>query len=237
MLIDLHTHTKPGSPDSFLHPDELIERSKQAGLDAVVLSEHDVTWDPAAVQALARRHDFRIIPGLEVTTDGGHILVYGVHEFAHFMAKAGALADHVHRVSGAMVAAHPYRGHAPYNWRDAAEHERSLASAIAHPAYQRVHAVEVLNGHGTLLENEFSERVAAALGRPGTAGTDSHQTSDIGKAATYFEGDIRDEHDLVREILAGRCWAVDLTGGSLTENAARHRVPPDLDFASPAGAS
>lgn len=228
MLIDLHTHTRLGSPDSLLHPDELIERSKAAGLDAVVLSEHDQTWDREAVQALARRHNFRIIPGLEVSTDRGHILVYGVHTYADSMRQAETLASHVAQVNGAMVAAHPYRDHAPWNWRDAEEHERALARAIANPAYRLAHAIEVLNGHGSLHENRFSEQVARGLGRPGTAGTDSHQVSDIGKAATYFERDIRDERDLIREILAGRCWAVDLTAGSLTENAARHRVPSDI---------
>lgn len=228
MLIDLHTHTRPGSADSFLDPDELIELSRAAGLDGIVLSEHDHTWDREAVVALSRRHNFLVIPGLEVTTDRGHILVYGVHTFEEFMRQSGALADHVAQVRGAMVAPHPYRGHAPVDWRNQEAYERSLEQAMANSAYQRVHAIEVVNGHGSLEENRFSERVARGLGRPGTAGTDSHQKSDIGKAATYFERDIRDEHDLVREILAGRCWAVDRTGGNLTEFTERHVVPRSL---------
>lgn len=229
MLIDLHTHTRPRSPDSFLDPDELIERSKQAGLDAIVLSEHDRIWDRQDLQELARRHNFLIIPGLEVTTDDGHILVYGVHTYQDFMRQSEVLATHVEQVHGAMVAAHPYREYAPrghwWSWQDPEERERSLARAMANPAYERVHAVEVLNGHGSLIENEFSEELARRLGRPSTAGTDSHQRSDIGKAATYFDRDVRNEDDLVCEILAGRCWAVDLTGGSLTENSALHAVP------------
>ncbi|MFA7249408.1 MAG: PHP domain-containing protein [Dehalococcoidia bacterium] len=228
MLLDLHTHTRIGSPDSFLDPDELIERSKEAGLDGIVLSEHDMTWDREELQALARHHNFLVIPGLEVSTDRGHILAYGVAAFEEFMRQSDALADRVALVGGALVAAHPYREHAPLNWRDAEEYERAIAHAAASSAYRRVHAVEVLNGHGTLNDNEFSELVARRLGLPGTAGTDSHQRSDIGKAATYFERDIHDEHDLVREILAGRCWAVDLTAGSLTQDASRHSVPESL---------
>jgi hypothetical protein len=47
---------------------------------------------------------------------------------------------------------------------------------------------------------------------PGTAGTDSHSRSDIGRVATNFERDIRTVEDLIEELKAGRFEAVDLTG-------------------------
>ena len=83
----------------------------------------------------------------------------------------------------------------------------------------------MINGHGSARENWFSEQLAVRLNLPGTAGTDSHQASDIGKAATYFERDIRDERELMAEIAAGRCWPVDLTRGALTDDPARHLIP------------
>ena len=47
---------------------------------------------------------------------------------------------------------------------------------------------------------------------PGTAGTDSHSRSDIGRVATEFERDIHDVAGLIEELKAGRFDAVDLTG-------------------------
>ena len=47
---------------------------------------------------------------------------------------------------------------------------------------------------------------------PGTAGTDSHSRSDIGRVATDFERDIRNIEELIEELSAGRFTAVDLTG-------------------------
>ena len=82
MLIDLHTHTSPLSWDSFLEPDELVERSKQSGLDAIVLSEHDASWDAEEVKALSKRHNFIVLAGMEINTEEGHILVYGMHQLS-----------------------------------------------------------------------------------------------------------------------------------------------------------
>ncbi len=66
------------------------------------------------------------------------------------------------------------------------------------------------------------------MGMPATGGTDSHQITDIGKTATYFERDVHNERELIEEIRAGRMYAVDLSKGGLTEDPARHAVPDDL---------
>ena len=51
------------------------------------------------------------------------------------------------------------------------------------------------------------------MGFAGTAGTDSHAISDVGKCATYFEGEIRDERELIDAINSGRFYAVDMRSG------------------------
>ena len=231
MLIDLHTHTHPRSWDSYLTPDELVERSRAAGLDAIVLSEHDWAWEPEAVRALAKRHNFPVFAGIEINTEDGHMLVYGLHEYVFGMHRAHELAEHVERIDGVMVGAHPYRRQMPWHWDDEQEYLDALLRAQSNEAYRFVAALEVVNGRGTLRENGFSQQLAAAMGMPGTAGTDSHQRTDIGKTATYFEREVRDERGLIEEIRAGRIWAVDRTGGEVTEDGAHFAVPDDLPAA------
>ncbi len=228
MLIDLHTHTHPGSWDSFLHPDELVERSREAGLDAVVLSEHDWAWEPEAVRALAKRHNFTVIAGMEINTEDGHILVYGMHKYVFGMHRSHELAGHVHESDGVMVAAHPYRRQTPWDWEKPQEYVDAIERAKRNPAYHLVAALEVLNGRGQLRENRFTEDLAREMGMPGTGGTDSHEAKDIGKTATYFERDVHNERELIEELRAGRCWAVDLTRGGLTQDPVRFGVPDDL---------
>jgi hypothetical protein len=76
-----------------------------------------------------------------------------------------------------------------------------------------VRALERINGRGSDKENEFSARLADLMEMQGTGGTDSHAISDIGKCATYFERDVRDERELIEEIKAGRFYAVDMRSG------------------------
>ena len=49
---------------------------------------------------------------------------------------------------------------------------------------------------------------------PGTAGTDSHAISDVGKCATYFEQEIHDERELIAALKTGKYHAVDLRTGA-----------------------
>jgi predicted metal-dependent phosphoesterase TrpH len=214
MLIDLHAHTWPRSHDSVLNPDDLIVRAKQAGLDAVCFTEHDTVWDFKSIEELRAKHNFLVLAGVEISTDDGHILVFGIDKYVFGMHRSRELASYVEKGDGVMVAAHPYRRQMPWFSRSDDEYQTSLEKARRNPAYQYVQALEELNGRGSDKENEFSRRLCDMMELPGTAGTDSHAISDIGKCATHFEKDIRDERELIAEIKAGRFQAVDLRSGS-----------------------
>ncbi len=215
MLIDLHTHTRPLSWDSYLTPDELVERTKAAGLDGLCLSEHDYFWKPEDVIALGKRHNFLVLPAIEINTDDGHMLVYGLSKYVYGMHRSHELARHVEQAGGAMVAAHPYRNQMPWQTDDPQRYHEALVRASRNPAYQHCVALERINGRGTQKENAFSAALCDLMGMPGTAGTDSHARSDIGRCATYFERDIRTIEDLIEELKAGRFRPVDLTAASV----------------------
>jgi hypothetical protein len=224
MLIDLHNHTWPRSHDSVLDPVDLVNRSREAGLDAICLTEHDAIWSPEEAQKLSEETGFLAIPGVEISTDDGHILAWGVEKYVFGMHRAERLAEHVAEREGCLVIAHPYRRQMP--WKDDAEEwVKALAKAERNPAYQHCIAMEVLNGRGNERENRFSIDLGEQMGLPGTAGTDSHAVHDIGKVATYFESDaIETWQDLVRELKAGNFCAVDMTTGQ------EYAVPAGKDY-------
>ncbi len=210
MLIDLHTHTFPLSDDSFIRPDELIERAKATGLDGVCLTEHDFVWEPHKVRDLAQRHNFPVIPGIEVNTEDGHILVFGLDRYVYGMHRVRELARLVEAADGVMIACHPYRRHMPFYPVDDEFWDLALERAATNSAYRHVCALEAINGRSSHDENLFSWQLCARLGLPGIAGSDAHDASDIGTCATRFQRPVHDLAELVRELKAGRFHAVNL---------------------------
>jgi len=211
MIIDLHTHTKPLSWDSYLAPDELVERSKAAGLDGICLSEHDFFWKPEEIAELAKRHDYLVLPAIEINTDDGHVLAYGLTKYVYGMHRSHELAQHIEEARGAMVAAHPYRRQMPWYIESERDYEDALARASRNPAYRYCAALEAINGRGTDEENTFSQRLCDVMQMPGTGGSDAHARTDIGRCATEFERPIETIEGLIEELKAGRFRPVDLT--------------------------
>ncbi len=219
MLIDLHCHTFPLSDDSFLSPAQLIERAKAVGLDGVCLTEHDFVWEPHKVGDLAKRHNFLVIPGIEVNTEDGHILVFGLNRYIYGMHRLPQLARLVAEAGGVMIAPHPYRRLTPlFRMDDFGMDDdfwtMALERAAANPALQYVSALEAINGRSTQDENLFSWQLCASLGLPAVAGSDAHEQGDVGTCATRFQRPIADVEDLVRELKAGRFHAVNLRAKS-----------------------
>jgi len=204
VLIDLHTHTHPLSHDSLLSPDELIEAAKAASLDGVCLTEHDFFWDPAEAAALSKRHDFLVIPGIEVNTEDGHIVVFGLDRFVYGMHRLHELARLAEAAGAVMIAAHPYRRQLPFELRHEGDWTHALERAVGNPACSHVTAIETQNGRGSDRENAFSAEVATRLSLPAVAASDAHERKDIGRCATEFERKITGLGDLIEELKAGR---------------------------------
>ncbi len=68
--------------------------------------------ETAAVQA--RRHSFLVIPGVEVNTEDGHMLVFGIDRYVYGMHRMRDLSTLVEKAGGVIVAAHPYRRLMPF---------------------------------------------------------------------------------------------------------------------------
>lgn len=209
MIIDLHTHTKPWSDDSNLEPAELIQQAKQAGLDAICFTEHEWFWDKKALDKLSQEHDFLVLSGVEINTDDGHFLVFGIEKYSFGIWRTEYLKRIVDDAGGVMVLAHPYRRNF---------YSDDLQAAVKRycqkPFLQHVDTIEVLNSRASARENEFSQELCRRLNLKGIGGSDAHSISDIPSCATLFERTVSNVEELISELKAGRFKAINLRQGS-----------------------
>jgi len=210
VILDMHVHTNVGSYDSNLSPLELIHIGKASGLDGVVVTEHDRGWDLDLARQLAREHEFLILCGMEVSTDLGHILVYGLEEYVSGIIYAETLRQVVDKVDGRMFAAHPYRkAFVNTNGRwDAPQPTLTVQQAADRTIVQLVDGLEVYNGATGDRENAMAVAVREYVGVRGIGGSDAHSEHGLGCCATEFERAVHTERELIEELRAGRFRAI-----------------------------
>ena len=211
MIIDLHNHTYPKSDDSFISPDELIIKAKDIGLDGICLTEHDFFWTNDDIELLSSKHNFLVLPGVELNTDAGHVLAFGLEHYIFGMHKPEFLVDVVSKEGGALIAAHPYRRRfLEEPARVFEQRQRMMDSALRETLLHKCDAIESVNGRGSTAENAFSEELACMLHKPITGGSDAHKLDQVGTAATIFQNNVNGVSDLVKEIRDGNFEPIKL---------------------------
>lgn len=193
MKFDQHVHTAKHSPDSDIDPSELLRRAAEAGLQGVVITEHDYQWEPSELDALRREADgLVVLSGAEISALEGHFLVYGLPDLEGIEPgiPLGKLAEIVRRHDAAMVAAHPFR------WDQ--EFEEILD---AHgPVF---HALELVSNNITPDTRHLTHEVARKHGLPLTGSSDGHQPAVVGCYFTEYLEPVRSMSDIVSALRRG----------------------------------
>ena len=185
-----------------MEPSDLVRRAEEMGLDAVCITEHNACWEEDALRALDDGTSLRLFGGVEVSTEWGDVLVFGLEEEAPRPGRIKELRRIVDRSGGVMIAAHPFRRYSVAGVAaDAEEASRS-------PVLRWVNAAEVFNGLSTRREAELAREVLTPLGLRGVGGSDSHAPHTLGICYTVFERPLATVRDLVKELKAGRFQAV-----------------------------
>ena len=73
MKYDLHIHTHH-SACSILKPKTILKIAKKVGLDGIAVADHNTIKGGQEVSKANKDKNFEVIPGIEVSTDRGHVL-------------------------------------------------------------------------------------------------------------------------------------------------------------------
>ena len=198
MKIDLHCHTSALSTCSEMTPDEMMAAAVQAGLDGICLTEHNRVWSPEKADELSQKYGIAVFRGIEVTTTGGDILVFGTEAEPEGLLTPQQLKRIVDAEDGLAIAAHPFRGFLLFGFGML---QMNVSDALDNPTLSQVHAVEVCNGKVTDEENNFAGQVADALGLIKVGGSDAHSVEAVGECVTVLHSPVRNERELIAAIL------------------------------------
>jgi len=109
---DLHTHTVHS--DGKLTVPELAVLAAQRGLDFLAVTDHNTISHHAELAAASRRYGIILLPGQEVTTDGGHAGALGDVGWIDFRQEPDAWLDATEAAGGLLSVNHPFAG--PVSW-------------------------------------------------------------------------------------------------------------------------
>jgi len=172
LYADLHIHTVY-SADSLIQPKTIVDMlAAHNYIKVAAITDHNSIRGCRVTVELARAYpDILIIPGTEITTDYGDMLVIGTTELPPKPWTPENVADYARSIDAISIIAHPFRTYGM------GEYARNV----------KADAIEVLNGGTNKEGNTKAKEFAKELGLPGTGGSDAHQVSELFHICTQIQ--------------------------------------------------
>jgi predicted metal-dependent phosphoesterase TrpH len=177
LKIELHSHTADDPCDDIPHSTEmLIDRAAALGYHALAITLHDRQLDLRPFAAHAAARGVTLIPGIERTIEGCHVLLINFSPATEAVASFADLADLKSREPGLVIAPHPFYPLGASLRRKADEHA-ALFDAVEYNAMFT----------STLNFNRAAQRWARALGKPMVGNGDVHRLSQLGSTFSLVD--------------------------------------------------
>lgn len=177
LKVDLHIHSKY-SEDGSGEIRDILEKAIERGLDAIAITDHDTLKGSLEAQKLSESMDILVIPGQEVTTKDGHLLVLGINDFIEPHRSLEDTLKEVKEKRGFVIAPHPF-----HRYRHGVG--KKLKQNI-----DKIDAVEVYNSrYITGIANKRAKWFTNKKNVPAVAGSDAHIPEVVGYGTTIIEAE------------------------------------------------
>src|SRR5882724_7761276 len=168
LRADLHIHTREAEPFITYSARDVIARAAREGYRVLSISNHDTLTFSDELAAYARDHGIVLIPGVEATVEGRHVLVYNA-DVAPDKLRTFADLRRYRTPEWLIVAPHPFFP-ASYCLREKLWQEIELFDAI-----------EFSHFYTPRLDfNRAAVKLARAVGLPLIGTSDSHLDEQFG---------------------------------------------------------
>jgi predicted metal-dependent phosphoesterase TrpH len=189
LRLDLHIHTTH-SPDGHNTPKDITRRLREQSLDGYAVTDHDTLT--GIQDATANSDNLIVLPGVEITAHGAHILALQPTEPIPQNLTISETVDTIHTQGATAILAHPYG--LPRSWISIGEAKDAKLDAI-----EVCNAAQFPYGYIRNLNQDLAKR----LNLPQTGGSDSHIPETIGRAYTEIETENTDPDTIIKAIKRG----------------------------------
>ncbi|MDI6859881.1 MAG: PHP domain-containing protein [Methanocellales archaeon] len=170
LKFDLHVHSGY-SHDGHDSIDTILQRAKEIGLDGIAITDHDTIQGGLIGIQRAKELDLdlMVIPGVEISTTKGHLIVLGITDEIPPGMSLERTIEMARDLGGTVIVPHPFH---PF---------RHGLGYIP----EDIDAVEIYNSRFIIgYSNEKARKLAVEGNIPTVAGSDAHIAEMIGYAIT-----------------------------------------------------
>ena len=185
LKVEFHTHTADDPCDRIPHSTtDLIDRAAALGYDALAITLHESQLDVRPYASYAAERGIVLIPGIERSVEGKHVLLLNFPRCAEDVETFADLARLRQRHAGLVVAPHPFFPGGTC-LRSRLRRHAALFDAVEYNAMYTT----------TLNFNREAERWAAAAGKPLVGNGDVHRLRQLG--TTWSRVDAEPDADAI----------------------------------------
>ncbi|OUJ18983.1 Metal-dependent phosphoesterase (PHP family) [Methanonatronarchaeum thermophilum] len=175
--IDFHVHSEY-SEDAAGTIEEIIESAEKQELDAIAITDHDRIEGNLEGQKLCENKDLIVIPGVEVTTKDGHLIVLGINETIEPGLSVEKTIEIAKKENAFIIVPHLFH-----------RYRHGIGKKID-KLKDKVDAIEVYNSrYVTGIANARAKRYTKKNGIAVVAGSDSHIPEMVGRGVTKLDCD------------------------------------------------
>lgn len=205
MKLDMHCHTKEGSPDGKTALLDIISILKQKGYDGMLVADHNSYKAYRYYKRLPEKpENFTVLCGIEYDTlEAGHILVILPANVRPKLLELRGLPvlfliEIVHLYGGILGPAHPCgeKFLSVFNTR--------LGKRLNEKLLRKFDFIEAYNACEDEISNNLAKTLALKFHLPEFGGSDSHKDDCVGLGYTILQEEIRNETELIQYIKAGK---------------------------------
>ena len=197
LKVDFHTHTADDPHDRLIPytTRELIDRAATLGYDALAITLHDSQLDVRPHAGYARERGVVLIPGMERTVEGRHVLLLNFDRGAEDVQTFDDLRRLKERSAGLVIAPHPFFP-GPSLFGKLTEHA-DLFDAVEYNAMFT----------SSLNLNRFAQQWARRHGKPMVGNGDVHLFEQLGSTYSLVDAE-PDPSAICAAVVAGRVTPV-----------------------------